>query len=86
MEQKERIYLILKNYIGNEYENKDIFMEKYNNIKDLSLDSLGIESIDFVNVILEIEKLTSKSINWNSFDINTFSTISKIEQYLNDNY
>lgn len=79
---KEKIYILLKDYITEEYKDKDTFLEKYNEIKDLNLDSLGVDSVDFITIILDLEMLTGKSINLNEFDVTLFKSISNIESYL----
>lgn len=79
---EEKIYTLLKDYIASEYKNKDTFLAQYNDIKDLTLDSLGVDSVDFITIILDLEMLTGKSINLNELDITLFKSISNIEDYL----
>lgn len=56
--------------------------EKY---KDMELTSLGVDSLSFFQVVLEIEETCNIELDYINLDIKQFSTLKKIDQFIGGN-
>lgn len=82
MSNKKIVFKVLNKYLPVEIRKENEFMKKYDEISKMSLDSIGIDSFDFMNVLLEIEKTTGKCIEWTKYEPSDFNSIKKIEKYI----
>ena len=55
--------------------------EKYQNTE---LSSLGIDSLSFFQVVLEIEEICNLKLDYINLDIKQFSTLKKIDQFIEE--
>ena len=79
----EKIYKIFKGIIDN------VLLEDIKTYPELYLDKkiveLGVDSLVFMDVVFNIEKVIGKEIDFTDFDIDSISTIGKIIEYINEN-
>ena len=79
----EKIYQIFKGIIDN------VLLEDIKTNPELYLDKkiveLGVDSLVFMDVVFNIEKVIGKEIDFTDFDIDSISTIGKIIEYITEN-
>ena len=79
----EKIYQIFKWIIDN------VLLEDIKTNPELYLDKkiveLGVDSLVFMDVVFNIEKVIGKEIDFTDFDIDSISTIGKIIEYIKEN-
>lgn len=79
----EKIYQIFKGIIDN------VLLEDIKTNPELYLDKkiveLGVDSLVFMDVVFNIEKVIGKEIDFTDFDIDSISTIGKIIEYIKEN-
>ena len=79
----EKIYQIFKGIIDN------VLLEDIKTNPELYLDKkiveLGVDSLVFMDVDFNIEKVIGKEIDFTDFDIDSISTIGKIIEYIKEN-
>ena len=78
-----KIYQIFKGIIDN------VLLEDIKTNPELYLDKkiveLGVDSLVFMDVVFNIEKVIGKEIDFTDFDIDSISTIGKIIEYIKEN-
>ncbi|EPU1811170.1 hypothetical protein ACVU02_000590 [Listeria monocytogenes] len=59
-------------------------LKDYDYYKVQDLTTLGIDSLSFFQVVLEVEKKCNKSFDFIELDVNKFSTLDKLEDILKE--
>ncbi len=80
---KEKIFKILENNLLDEYKPFSKFEEKYDEIKDLSLDNIGIDSISFLEIYMTVvEEAQNNGCCTEDIAPNDIRTIHGMEKFL----
>lgn len=59
-------------------------IEDFDGYKDVTIFELGVDSLDVMNLVLNIEEKYDKDINFDDFNIDTINTPQKIQDYISE--
>ncbi|NLZ35557.1 MAG: acyl carrier protein [Clostridiales bacterium] len=71
---------LLTNYI--EKNDLEKIINNYEQYKSYTLLQLGIDSLDIMGLVLDIEKIYNIEIDFEKFDISDIETLEKMEKFI----
>ncbi|MEB9674046.1 MULTISPECIES: phosphopantetheine-binding protein [Bacillus cereus group] len=63
-------------------EDIPIIRGKYQEYADLPLSSIGVDSLNFIQLIMKIESFTSVEIDYFNFDLEEINSLNKLNSYI----
>lgn len=60
-------------------------LNEYNNVKDLPLQQIGIDSLSLMGIVINISNFYQLEIDFEKFNIEDINSLDKINKYINSN-